>query len=157
MHTEPEVEVFEATQHAGTTRLLIYFDQMPSEPVAPAGLYAEPGSAHPAFELHKLVGRDRLLLSFETYDCPLRVPAPGKVFHYRAWWLPEAMAAARDTVVSWKLTTYPDNGDHDHCLFTWATIAAHTEHRRAYHSKHGWITVEAYEKFIRDDVYRVRE
>lgn len=153
----PKGEIVEATQEGEVARIVIRFDRLDAAPVAPAGLYVDLRSGDARFELHKLVHRNGLVLAFETYDSTHPLPRVGEVYSYRGWWLPEAMEAALDATASWRLEKYPDNGGHDHCLFTWETIAAHTGHREAYHSRHGWISVEAYNKIIRDDVYRIRE
>jgi hypothetical protein len=68
------------------------------------------------------------------------------------------MEAALNRNVLWEHREYPDDGNHDHCLFTWETIAAYAETRSGYWSReYGWITKSAYDDFIRDDIYRLRE
>jgi len=56
--------------------------------------------------------------------------------------------------VEWRKGTY-DRGDHTHCLLTWDTID-HGE--TGYEALPGgvWITVNSYEKYIRDDGLRLR-
>lgn len=67
------------------------------------------------------------------------------------------MKAALDTGAIWQHRKYPDDGNHDHCLFSWETIAAYGETNTGYWCReHGWITEKAYEDFIRDDIYRLR-
>lgn len=64
-----------------------------------------------------------------------------------AWWTPDQLEAAQNTALTWTRTFY-DAGDHDHCLLTWATI------RRgdvAFVSDAGWITDDAYRRYIQDD------
>ena len=85
------------------------------------------------------------------------MPRPGDVLFYRAWWVPKAMDAALDKEAKWTRKNYPDNGDHDHCLFTWETISAYEGSREGYWSeKYGWITVKAYDDVIANDLYRLR-
>jgi hypothetical protein len=68
------------------------------------------------------------------------------------------MEAALDAATVWEHREYPDDGSHDHCLFTWETIAAYAENRVGWYSeKHGWVTAKAYQDFIANDVYHLRE
>jgi ribosomal protein S18 acetylase RimI-like enzyme len=66
------------------------------------------------------------------------------------------MDAVRDTSVSWTRQNYPYPGEHAHCLLTWQTIADYAEHKEGYFSEHGWITVDAYEKYIENDRCLIR-
>jgi hypothetical protein len=69
------------------------------------------------------------------------------------------MEAALDQNAVWEYMTYPDNGNHEHCLFTWTTIAAYVDYDRTGYwcGKYGWITEKSYQDFIRDDIYHLRE
>ena len=105
-----------------------------------------------------MVDNDGLVYTFETFNSTHPVPKVGDVFSYRGWWLPEAMEAALDNSEKWVKRKYPDNGGHEHCLFSWETIASYAENNEGYYSdKYGWITCDSYEKFIEGDVYHLRE
>ncbi len=154
----PTVEILSTTLLEDGRRTVCRFNQPYGEPVAPGGLYEDPMSGHEVFAMHKVVARDGNQLTFESYG-PHAVPAPlpGSVFFYRGWWVKAAMAAALDTAASWKHSDYPKDGSHEHCLFTWVTIASYAPARSAYFSEpHGWITEKAYREFIEEDVYRLR-
>jgi hypothetical protein len=56
--------------------------------------------------------------------------------------------------VRWHRRTYNKPGDHTHCLPTWKTIDRGTTAYQV--DDAGWITVDAYEKYIRDDILRLR-
>lgn len=157
-YVEPKLEVVEALQSGDVVRIVGRFDRLTSPPLAPAGLYTDPKSASERYALHRAVAQQGQLATFETYGPQSRpLPRPGDVLFYRPWWVPEAMDAALDTTASWIRKRYPDNGDHDHCLFTWETISSYEGNREGYWSeKYGWITVEAYENFIAKDIYRLR-
>ena len=126
-----------------------------SYPIAPADLRRS--NPHElVFPFHQLVDRQGSRVVFETYGPELPLPAMGSVHTFCSWWVPEAIDAVRDTSVQWELLTYPDDGDHDHCLLTWKTISADTGDRVGYHSAHGWVTGDAYREFIEQDALRVR-
>jgi hypothetical protein len=63
------------------------------------------------------------------------------------------MDAILDTAAKWTLKTF-DRDDHDHCALTWETIMG--SNRAYFNPRHGWITQEAYNHYIRDDALRVR-
>lgn len=67
------------------------------------------------------------------------------------------MEAALNTTVEWEREKYPKDEHHATCLFTWETIAEHSENSEGYRSRYGWITIDAHKKFICDDIYRLRE
>lgn len=109
-----------------------------SYPIAPADLRRS--NPHElVFPFHQLVDRQGSRVVFETYGPELPLPAMGSVHTF-----------------CWELLTYPDDGDHDHCLLTWKTISADTGDRVGYHSAHGWVTGDAYREFIEQDALRVR-
>ena len=61
------------------------------------------------------------------------------------------------TAATWKHVDYPNDGSHEHCLFSWQTNASYAPARSAYFSEqHGWITEQAYREFIEEDVYHLR-
>jgi hypothetical protein len=66
----------------------------------------------------------------------------------------EILRTATDPLVEWRKGIY-DRGDHTHCLLTFDAI---DDGETAYQAgpNVGWITVEAYEKYVRDDVLRLR-
>lgn len=114
---------------------------------------------NPVCELHRMgekVGRRVVFERFDALDS--REPEIGRTYFYRGYWIPEFLDAAMDTEAVWSLRDYPDNGDHDHSLFTWDTIAAYADNKQGYfNERHGWVTVEAYAQFIKGDLYRLRE
>ena len=146
-------EIVDAQASVGGLRVTCRFTGSLHEPLAPAGLYREPGSNQAAVELHRVCMREGDLVTFETLGAHHRSASlVGSIFHYRAWWLPAAMQAVLDQDEVWQYRTYPDDGDHHHCLFSWETIAAYAKTRDGYWSrKYGWITIKSYQDFIRDD------
>jgi hypothetical protein len=155
----PVVRVADAVQREDVATVSVEFDP-PGErylhyPIAPADLWlAEPSQL--VFPLHQLIDRDGSRLVFETYEPQLSLPAPGESFTFCSRFKPEALNALRDRLVHWDLLDFPDNGDHDHCLLTWATMAAYADQKRGYHSSYGWVTEAAYQEYIERDVLRVR-
>jgi hypothetical protein len=62
-----------------------------------------------------------------------------------------------DTTRKWQRTKCPDNGKHDFCPMTYKNIGADEAEREGYLSDGVWISVDAYDKYIRDDFLRVRQ
>jgi hypothetical protein len=138
-----------------TTTVVRLRGSAPADPVAPAGLWkAEESTDQAVQDLHKLVGRDEVegSLTFETYEEQVPLLEEGSVFRLQSWWTPEAFAAVTDTTLAWQLVAF-DKGDHEHCLLTWKTINSGDQ---AYWSQAGWISTEAYTRFIAEDRLRLR-
>jgi len=106
----------------------------------------------PVLELHHLASAGEEAAVFESYEAPDVELTRAGPYGLVAWWRPDQLAAAEDTALAWTAKPY-DGKDHDHCLLTWKTINPGDP---AYVSAAGWISVEAYEQFIRDDRLRLR-
>jgi hypothetical protein len=140
------------TDDVTTVALALERGPWPSEPVAPASVWNDQGDR--VVELHKLIRLERASAVFESYDLE-SVPQPGGPYRMFSWWTPEQYEAATDTSIEWRRATYDTPDDHEHCVLTWATIATGDT---GYQASSGscWITVDAYEKYIRDDLLRLR-
>lgn len=157
-YEEPKGKILKITSQGNVIRSVIEFDRLPIEPIAPGGLYSSPKSGTQQFQLHRLVSSEMLTLTFETFVSAHPPPKAGEIYSFKSWWLPEAMDAALDREEQWVKKYYPDNGDHEHCLFTWATIASCSENPVGYYSeKYGWITCDSYHKYIEGDIYHLRD
>jgi hypothetical protein len=152
---EAVVEVLAATRvdDVATIRVRLKSVDLPSDPLAPAGLYSGEHGDIEVAQLHKFISREADgTLEFEAYSKTAPLPEEGAQLVLRAWWLPSAWDAVADRSRVWKLQTFTE-GDHDHCLLTWETIYPGDD---AYRSDAGeWMSVEAYERFVRDDILRV--
>lgn len=127
------------------------------EDAIPATLLDPAGTPIPRVEVHKLVEERNGTVVTETYDWQGPLPEVGRVYGLGEWFTRDQLDALLDLDAVWTFETYPDNGDHDHCLVTWTTIAAYGDFERmGYRSAHGWITVAAYEEYIRGDRLRRR-
>lgn len=130
-------------------------------PIAPAALYAEDDPAREVYQLHRLLHEEGDRLTFETYrDTSAEAPEVGHRYVFRSWWLEDALELVEDTSLEWTLERYPDNGDHDFCPLTYGDICGKPDcaacQHEGYRSGNRWITVDAYQRFIRDDVLRLR-
>jgi hypothetical protein len=134
-----------------TTAIRLEDGEWPSPPVAPASVWADDEKTL-VIELHRLTDLADNVAIFESYAVDDPVPAPGGPYALYGWWTPDQLKAAQDASLTWHQRHY-DCADHDHCLLTWATINAGDA---AYQSDVGWISVEAYERFIREDALRLR-
>ena len=86
-YEEAVVEVVE-TVRAGdttTTRVRLVRGEPPSDPVAPAALYAD-DAATEMLALHRLVSRGPDGLVFESYDLSSALPSAGATLILRSWW-----------------------------------------------------------------------
>jgi hypothetical protein len=152
-YTEPTAQLLDAARSGDVTTTRLLVSGAVAEPLAPAGLYTGPEAADEVWQLHRLIerGADGSLV-FESYDRD-RPPQPGAHFVFRSWWTVDQLAVAADTALEWRRERYAEE-DHEHCLLTWAMIAPGDE---AYRSTAGWLSTVAYERFVRDDILRLRE
>ena len=152
----PKVTVAEVSAGDGFDTVTIAGSLSPyTPPLAPAGLYDVRTEREEAAQLHKITSSDSDVHTFHTYR-PQRISASivGGQFVYRSWWTPQQFQLVTDTSLRWERAQYAADEEHVHCALTWEAITAPME---AYHSDDTWITVEAYEQFIRDDILHSRE
>jgi predicted N-acetyltransferase YhbS len=145
----------EISKEVTTVDIVISRAESLAYPIAPACLWRS-DSKEVIFSLDQLVARDDRRLRFETYESRLAVPEIGVVYPFTSLWNHWAMDAVRDLSADWQRREYPYEGDHNHCLLTWQTIAGYSEHKEGYVSSHGWVTVEAYKEYIEEDRARIR-
>jgi hypothetical protein len=136
-----------------TTELRLDSGEWPFEPVAPATLWA--ARDEPVTHLHKLLRLDGADATFESYGPQGEVPQPGGPYRMYSWFTPDQYEALTDTNVEWHRGVYEKPGDHTHCILTWEAIDDGDDGYRV-EPGGGWISVDAYEKYIRDDILRVR-
>jgi len=138
---------------AVTTELRLEEGEWPSEPLAPATVWAdeaEPSSK--VIELHRLVRIDGEIAVYESYGAP-RAPSPGGTYSLFSWFRPEQLRAIQDESLRWERRRYDGPILDEDCLLTWTPINPGDD---AYISEAGRITVDAYEQFICDDLLRIR-
>ena len=154
----PAVAVANVVHLPDRVRMLCRLAEEPSPPVAPAGLWSDATKGTALFDVHRVQSRNGLVFVFETFGSEIEnAPKEGATVFLQSHWLPSAMTAALDVTAVWEHRVYPDDGEHDHCAFTWETISSYTEVRAGYWCKeHGWVTEQAYFDFIENDTYRLR-
>jgi hypothetical protein len=132
--------------------------ELPTEPIAPATLI-DPATKRPVIALHRLVRADGPDVAFETYGITVSPPV-GK-YLLQSWWVPDALALVADVLREWVRARYPGDAtgpfpDHgpDFCVLTYETFEpgddAYTDGRGA------WVSVAGYQKYIEDDLLRLR-
>jgi hypothetical protein len=132
----------------------VRLSDVPSGPLVPAALWELTNdSSTEVIPFHRLRDREGDFLAFETFDPVTRLPLFEHEYVFQQWFAQWQMDIVTDTSRRWKRRVYPENGDHDHCRLTWESIDAGAE---AYRSNRDWITVDAYNKYIRDDFLKVR-
>jgi hypothetical protein len=135
------------------TRLRLAEGSWPSAPLAPASIWRLETPADKVIDLHQLEKLEDAIAVFETFGANDVPPTPGdRRFSFFSWWTPAQFEAAADPGLEWHLREY-DESDHEHCLLTWERINRGDE---AFSSAAGWVTPAAFEKYIRDDVLRLR-
>ncbi len=156
----PPAEVVAVETRDEVTRVVLLILDMaylPGPPLAPGSLFDLDTPNREVLPLHKLLEQSDSTLMFETYDYAGPLPELGRQYIFGSWWTPDALDAVLDRQAVWVRERYPDNGNHDHCLLTWETIAAYGEYQHeGYHSEHGWVTVDAHEIYIEKDLLRLR-
>jgi hypothetical protein len=137
-----------------TTELCLKEGSWPAAPLAPATVWGGEDDRERVIDLHRLVSLREDAATFESYGIgEVQVSSGDEVRHaFYSWWTPEQLEVARDRGLAWRRRAY-DGADHDHCLLTWQKIQPRDV---AYVSEAGWLSVEAYEQFIRDDRLRLR-
>jgi hypothetical protein len=110
----------------------------PSEPIAPGTVWSDEKES--VLDVHRLAALAGDDASFESYAIGAGTLQPGGPYSYYAWWTPDQIEAARDTLLRWERRRYEGQG-HNHCRLTYQTIMPGDV---AYVSKAGWISIEAY-------------
>ena len=156
-YKEPTAKVIDLDISGDTVTIKIEVSQLPSPPLAPGGLYLLNKPEQEVIQLHNLQTQNQNVLTYTTYEHKGNLPQIGTEYIYRLWWRPDQLEAVTDRNRNWAYEEYPDNGGHEHCLLTWETIAAYSEHNGGYRSGKDWITEEAYKLYIIEDKLRLRQ
>jgi hypothetical protein len=127
-------------------------------PLAPAGLYDVENQRDEALQLHKIVLSDGETYTFRTYEAEARPESIcGKSFVFRPWWTPKSIALVTKPSSQWRYALYPADGTHAHCELTYVGIGANEDAKDGYFIEDLWVTCDAYERYIRDDVFHCRD
>jgi hypothetical protein len=159
-YAEPVASLQRVHRDADVTLLTLQVDRDLTAPLWPGALYRPDAPTAEVIQLHRLVRHDGRMLTFETYDWDGPLPRPGEAFILRLWWIPEAIDLVCDTARVWTREMYPHHDQCDWCPFTWTRFSADARdigyEREGYRSGDVWISVEGYERYIRDDRLRVQ-
>jgi hypothetical protein len=157
MRSRAQVRSFHRAGDIATT--VVDCIEPPPEPIAPGCLF-EDGTPTTVIELHKLVEREGSSLRFETYGEVEQQPLVGREYILQSWWLPGTLELVMALDRVWTREQYPpDRDDCEYCPLTWRWFGrgeSKDSVMEGYHSGDVWITVAAYERFIRDDALRIR-
>ncbi len=154
----PIAEILGFRREGDTTTTEAFVSRPLGDPIAPAGLYAQDESRI-VMELHKAVAVSGRRVTFESYETNDEVRV-GASYELRQMWDSSAFELVTNLGLVWSRETYPGDGSAcDSCPLTYVWFGrdrgdgAATE---GYRSGRAWITVDAYERYIRDDILRVR-
>ena len=132
----------------------------PSAAIAPASLVDDSTDWVAVIELHHLIGKAGSRLSFETYGPVEHEPVVGREYTLQSWWSQGALDLVTDMNRVWTREAYPPGGDDCvYCPLTYSWFGrgeSDDSVMEGYRSRDVWITVDAYERFIRDDLLRIR-
>jgi hypothetical protein len=152
---DPIATVLEVANQGDVLRISVQIAGRLHPPLFPASLLVREGEE--AVRLDRLISQTSDgTFSFESYGETETAVIPGQTFVFRPWWTPDALALVEDTTRRWVRERYPNNGSHEHCPLTWETIAANEGDGTGYRSGTDWISVTAYEQYVRDDKLHVR-
>ncbi|MDD5195180.1 MAG: hypothetical protein PHQ96_05890 [Candidatus Omnitrophica bacterium] len=155
-YKEPLAKVLKVIVNAEITKILLQLDAAPPSPLFPSGLYLKNKPEKLASELHYLKDNLNPYFLFETYEKENTLKE-GKKYIFRCWWTPDQFEIATNKNIQWEKQRFLNDKDHEHCLLTWEEISTNSKNKEAYKSEYGWITIEAYEKFIAQNKFRLRK
>jgi hypothetical protein len=142
------------TEEVLATELELEEGAWPSLPMAPATIWGGVDGKERVFDLHRLVELDGDTASFESFGVEVPSLLPAGPYDLISWWRPDQFEAVSDTNLVWSRRPYDGPDDDETCLLTWKSILPGDE---AYVSDAGWVSVEAWEQYIRDDELRLRQ
>ena len=154
--TPPVLTVLEQIAGQGFLDTTLEGDAAYQPPLAPAGLYDVETQRVEAMQLHKFISQTAGSYTFRTYGLDLTTKLKGRQFVFRPWWTPRAFELVAIPSDAWRFAPYPNDGSHAHCELTYVGIGAAEEHKDGYFLENIWVTREAYENYIRDDVFHCR-
>jgi hypothetical protein len=128
-----------------------------SLPFVPASLF-DIGYQKNVVDFHRLIAADKCTYTFETYEIVDQLPGIGGQYLFGSNWVPDGLSAVIDVTLKWERKKYPADGEHehDHCSLTWGTICSYCGEQEGYVSEAGWVSVSAFEEYIRKDICRYR-
>lgn len=158
MHPFPIATIKTVSNRERPEVILVSFDRSPTHPIAPAFLFDSAPQLYARTPLAVLEWgwQEGAVWRFELANAPRDVNI-GASYGYQAMWSASGFDAVADLDAVWVESDYPDDGTHEHCLLTYATISAYQGDRTGYRSDtHGWLTSDAYREHIALDRYGIR-
>jgi hypothetical protein len=146
--------VLDSAQHGDSLVTTIRVSLWPGDPITPAALWDIEGKSE-VLQFHRLIDTEGSQLTLETFDFRGELPVFDHEYLFQLWWTPDAMDLVTDMSRVWRRSQYPEGDKCDWCPLTYKDFGQDRE-REGYFSDGVWITVAAYNKYIRDDFLRVR-
>jgi len=173
---KPNVEVVACSREGNVTRVVLKFDILPSEPVAPATLYSVAEDSDDEFDLHRIVGVAPNAVTFETYGADVQ-PEVGATYVFCRWWERDQLDLVKDENIVWRRESFAPSDavrdstgalrklqagkvadkeeiirggwQHEHCRLCRQTISARQgQDNFGYTDGTHWMCRRCYEKYI---------
>lgn len=93
---------------------------------------------------------------FESYGTGAVGVQVGTEYEFRQWWTYDEIDLVADLSREWSLEDYPSSSDPIHCPLTWESVPSIEHGLKAWRSGTDWITVEAHQEYIVNDLLRMR-
>jgi hypothetical protein len=155
----PVVEVEHVTRSGDVTEICIRGRLDPYKTaLAPSALYDTRSERIEVAQFHRYLESIGERHTFQTlHGVTIPDSCIGQRYVFRPWHDQSELDIIADPSRTWTLRRYPDNGDHAHCLVSWETIAAFSDHKSGYESEGVWLTESGYKKYLIDDYYKIRK
>lgn len=102
----PIAHIVQSIKIGETIKTILRLNKLPSEPIAPALIYAQTEPPEKLLELHSLVERKEDSFAFITYDAESSPLHSGHSYDFYPQWNPGQLELAQDSNRQWRKETF---------------------------------------------------